>query len=93
MGVPNPVDSMDGVECSAVYIDRRVVQERWVYQSPTDSSNTSSSDASTFPDEPDSLRSDVEVLLGVCKRSMSCVSPGASRRTVTDRSLRYSLSV
>ncbi|KAB8272339.1 high affinity cAMP phosphodiesterase [Aspergillus minisclerotigenes] len=72
MGVPNPVDSMDGVECSAVYIDRRVVQERWVYQSPTDSSNTSSSDASTFPDEPDSLRSDVEVLLGVCKRIYLC---------------------
>lgn len=78
MGVPNPVDSMDGAECSAVYIDRRVVQERWVYQNPTDSSNTSSSGAFTFPDEPDSLRSDVEVLLGVCKRSMSCVSPGAS---------------
>ncbi|GAB1204115.1 hypothetical protein APSETT445_002764 [Aspergillus pseudonomiae] len=72
MGVPNPVDSMDGVECSAVYIDRRVVQERWVYQSPTDSSNTSSSGASTFPDEPDSLRSDVEVLLGVCKRIYLC---------------------
>ncbi|KAE8376721.1 hypothetical protein BDV26DRAFT_230333 [Aspergillus bertholletiae] len=72
MGVPNPIDSMDGAECSAVYIDRRVAQERWVYQSPTDAPNTSGSSASTFPDEPDSLQSDIEVLLGVCKRIYLC---------------------
>lgn len=72
MGVPNLVDSMDGVECSAVYIDRRVAQERWVHQSSSDFSNISDTSASFFPDESESLRSDVDVLLGVCKRIYLC---------------------
>ncbi|KAE8352063.1 HD-domain/PDEase-like protein [Aspergillus coremiiformis] len=72
MGMPNLVDSMDGVECSAAYIDRRVTQERWVYQSSSDFSNISGTCASIYPDEPESLRSDVEILLGVCKRIYLC---------------------
>ncbi|KAE8144267.1 high affinity cAMP phosphodiesterase [Aspergillus avenaceus] len=72
MGVPNPVDTMDGVECSAVYIDRRVGQERWVHQKSSDLASVSETSASIFPDEPESLRSDVDTLLGVCKRIYLC---------------------
>ncbi|KAF7585684.1 3',5'-cyclic-nucleotide phosphodiesterase [Aspergillus hancockii] len=63
---------MDGVECSAVYIDRRVNQERWVYRSSSDFSSVSATSVSLLPDEPESLQLDVEVLLGVCTRIYLC---------------------
>ncbi|KKK16683.1 hypothetical protein AOCH_006772 [Aspergillus ochraceoroseus] len=52
---------MDRIDCSAIYIDPRVQSERWVYHSSYDGPLTSSSPA----DEPESLRSDVDVLLGI----------------------------
>ncbi|KAI9372789.1 hypothetical protein BJX61DRAFT_542369 [Aspergillus egyptiacus] len=73
MGVPDPVDMMDHIDCSAIYIDPRVRSERWVYQDAPSTSLTS-------PDEPESFRSDVEVLLGVCRRIYLCEA-GASLAT------------
>lgn len=63
MGVPDPIDMMDHIDCSAIYIDPRVQSERWVHQGAPAGSLIS-------PDEPESLRSDIEVLLDVCRRSM-----------------------
>ncbi|KAL4925185.1 3',5'-cyclic-nucleotide phosphodiesterase PDE2 [Aspergillus undulatus] len=70
MGVPDPVDMMDHIDCSAIYIDPRIRSERWVYQgAPADSLISS--------DEPESLRSDIEVLLDVARRMYLCQA-GAS---------------
>lgn len=63
MGVPDPIDMMDHIDCSAIYIDHRIQSERWVHQGAPAASLISS-------DEPESLRSDIEVLLDVCRRSM-----------------------
>ncbi|KAL2823174.1 hypothetical protein BDW59DRAFT_100000 [Aspergillus cavernicola] len=73
MGVPDPVDMMDHIDCSAIYIDSRVQSERWVYQGAPLGSLISS-------DESESLRSDAEVLLGVCRRIYLCQA-GASLAT------------
>lgn len=64
MGVPNPAEAMDRVECCAVYIDDRVQSERWVYRN--------SPESSAGDDEPESLRSDVALLLEVCKQIYLC---------------------
>ncbi|EAW08213.1 3',5'-cyclic-nucleotide phosphodiesterase PDE2 [Aspergillus clavatus NRRL 1] len=64
MGIPNPAETMDRVECCAVYIDDRVQSERWVYR---DSPVSSAGD-----DEPESLGSDVALLLEVCNRIYLC---------------------
>jgi 3',5'-cyclic-nucleotide phosphodiesterase len=66
MGVPNPVDMMDHIDCSAVYIDPRIQSERWVFQGASDTP----SGPLILADEPESLRSDVQVLFDVCRRSM-----------------------
>ncbi|KAL3481209.1 hypothetical protein BJX99DRAFT_180968 [Aspergillus californicus] len=65
-----PTEMMDCIDCSAIYIDSRVRSERWVYQGAPQGSLISS-------DESESLRSDVEVLLGVCRRIYLCEA-GAS---------------
>ncbi|KAL4808672.1 hypothetical protein BDV18DRAFT_132882 [Aspergillus unguis] len=70
MGVPDPVDMMDHIDCSAVFIDPRVQSERWVYQGSPPESLISS-------DEPETLRSDIEVLLTICRRMYLCEA-GAS---------------
>ncbi|KAL2802655.1 hypothetical protein BJX63DRAFT_103487 [Aspergillus granulosus] len=73
MGVPNPVDMMDHIDCSAIYIDPRIQSERWVFQGAPD----------TLPgplissDEPESLRSDIQALLDICRRIYLCQA-GAS---------------
>ncbi|RDW72531.1 3',5'-cyclic-nucleotide phosphodiesterase PDE2 [Aspergillus mulundensis] len=70
MGVPDPVDVMDHIDCAAIYIDPRIQSERWVYQgSPPESL--------IFSDEPESLRSDIDVLLGISRRMYLCQA-GAS---------------
>lgn len=61
---------MEPLDCSAVYIDDRVMLERWVYRDHPDASRRSSAGSFVLSDEPDSLQSDVELLLGVCKQSM-----------------------
>ena len=61
MGIPNLAEIMDRVECCAVYIDDRVQVERWVYRD--------SPDSLVGDDEPESLGSDVALLLEVCNRS------------------------
>jgi 3',5'-cyclic-nucleotide phosphodiesterase len=66
MGVPNPVDMMDHIDCSAIYIDPRIQSERWVFQGASDTP----SGPLILADEPESLRSDIQVLLDVCRRSM-----------------------
>ncbi|PWY87015.1 high affinity cAMP phosphodiesterase [Aspergillus heteromorphus CBS 117.55] len=71
MGVSNPTDTMDRIECSAIYIDHRVRSERWVCQGAPDASAGSDLDKMVL-EEPESLMSDVEVLLGVCKRIFLC---------------------
>lgn len=63
MGVPDSVDMSDHIDCAAVFIDPRVKSERWVYQGSPPGSLT-------YPDEPEALRSDIEVLLSICRRSM-----------------------
>lgn len=63
MGVPDPIDMMDHIDCSAIYIDPRIQSERWVHQGAPAGSLISS-------DEPESLRSDIAILLDVCRRSM-----------------------
>ncbi|KAA8643520.1 hypothetical protein EYZ11_004279 [Aspergillus tanneri] len=67
---------MDRIECTAVYIDRRVSSERWVYQPPSDVSPDATS---TFllSDETESLRTDLNLLLGVCNQIYLCQT-GAS---------------
>ncbi|KAL4779297.1 hypothetical protein BJX76DRAFT_94015 [Aspergillus varians] len=65
MGVPDPFDMMDHIDCSAIYIDPRVRSERWVYQGAP-------SGALISLDEPESLRSDIETLLDVCRRMYLC---------------------
>ncbi|KAL4881348.1 hypothetical protein BJY04DRAFT_63851 [Aspergillus karnatakaensis] len=70
MGVQDTVDMMDHVDCSAIYIDPRVQSERWVHQGAP-------SGSLTLPDEPESLRSDIEVCLDVCRRMYLCQA-GAS---------------
>ncbi|RDH28255.1 high affinity cAMP phosphodiesterase [Aspergillus welwitschiae] len=71
MGVSNPTDTMDGIECSAIYIDHRVRSERWVYQGTPEAPAGAESDSGII-EEPESLSSDVQVLLGVCKRIYLC---------------------
>ncbi|KAL4913908.1 hypothetical protein BDW62DRAFT_213822 [Aspergillus aurantiobrunneus] len=61
---------VDSIDCSAVYIDPRIQSERWVYQGAPAGTLISS-------DEPESLRSDIEVLLDVCRRMYLCQA-GAS---------------
>lgn len=80
MGVPNSLDTMDRIECSAVYIDHRVSAERWVYQSPSESAASATGSNMTLPDEPESLQADLQLLLEVCKRSMfGSLCPGRMR--------------
>ncbi|PYH89897.1 high affinity cAMP phosphodiesterase [Aspergillus ellipticus CBS 707.79] len=71
MGVSNPTDTMDRIECSAIYIDHRVRSERWVSQGTLEASVASDSDP-VILEEPESLLSDIQVLLGVCKRIYLC---------------------
>ncbi|KAL4898220.1 hypothetical protein BDV59DRAFT_1559 [Aspergillus ambiguus] len=71
MGVPNQFDTMDRIECSAVYIDHRVSAERWVYSNVSDGATTAGSNI-TLPDEPESLQTDVQLLLEICKRIYLC---------------------
>ncbi|KAL3454799.1 hypothetical protein BJX65DRAFT_301426 [Aspergillus insuetus] len=73
MGVPNPVDMMDHIDCSAIYIDPRIQSERWVFQGASDTP----SGPLILADEPESLRSDIQVLLDVCRRIYLCQA-GAS---------------
>jgi 3',5'-cyclic-nucleotide phosphodiesterase len=73
MGVPNPVDMMDHIDCSAIYIDPRIQSERWVFQGASDTP----SGPLILADEPESLRSDVQVLFDVCRRIYLCQA-GAS---------------
>ena len=69
---------MERLDCSAVYIDDRVRTERWVYRSPVEGQSQSQGQgaspgarrSSTLSDEPDSLQSDVDMLLGVCRQGM-----------------------
>ncbi|XHF98202.1 hypothetical protein AWENTII_001767 [Aspergillus wentii] len=68
----NYSDNMDRMECSAVYIDDRVKSERWVHRRLSDASTTSSGSVSVIAEEPESLRSDVELLLQVCKQIYLC---------------------
>ncbi|KAL4792971.1 hypothetical protein BDV19DRAFT_239333 [Aspergillus venezuelensis] len=70
MGVPDPSDMMDHIDCSAIYIDPRIRSERWVYQGAP-------ADSLILPNEPESLRSDVEVLMDVTRRMYLCQA-GAS---------------
>lgn len=70
MGVPNPADTMDRVECCAVYIDDRVQEERWVDRDSFDP--TAFRSDTIRNDEPESLRSDVALLLEVCKQIYLC---------------------
>lgn len=65
-----PFDTMDRLECSAVYIDHRVSAERWVHQNTSDGATAGTGGNITLPDEPESLQTDVQLLLEVCKRSM-----------------------
>ncbi|KAF9886823.1 3',5'-cyclic-nucleotide phosphodiesterase [Aspergillus nanangensis] len=62
---------MDHIECSAVYIDHRVSAERWVDQVPSEGANAGTSSL-LLPDEPESLRVDIELLLGICQRIYLC---------------------
>ncbi|KAL3458049.1 hypothetical protein BJX64DRAFT_234589 [Aspergillus heterothallicus] len=73
MGVPNPVDMMDHIDCSAIYIDPRIQSERWVFQGASDTP----SGPLLSSDEPESLRSDIQALLDVCRRIYLCQA-GAS---------------
>ncbi|KAJ6119257.1 hypothetical protein N7523_003537 [Penicillium sp. IBT 18751x] len=69
---------VDRVECSGVYIDDRVRSERWVRRTSIDAASTESSIRSlTLPEEPEALQTDVDLLLGVCKKIYLCQS-GAS---------------
>ncbi|KAH1545945.1 hypothetical protein KXX57_004198 [Aspergillus fumigatus] len=70
MGIPNPADTMDRVECCAVYIDDRVQEERWVDRDSFDP--TAFRSDTIRNDEPESLRSDVALLLEVCKQIYLC---------------------
>lgn len=66
-GVPNQShNTMESMECSAVYIDCRVKSERLVCRSSDDASCSSL----VLADEPESLGSDLGLLLQVCKQSM-----------------------
>lgn len=82
MGVPNPADTMDRVECCAVYIDDRVQEERWVDRDSFDP--TAFRSDTIRNDEPESLRSDVALLLEVCKQSMRCLLPPMLLRMLTE---------
>ncbi|PWY95662.1 high affinity cAMP phosphodiesterase [Aspergillus sclerotioniger CBS 115572] len=62
---------MDRFDCSAIYIDHRVRSERWVYQGTPETPAGATSDSGVI-EEPESLSSDVQVLLGVCKRIYLC---------------------
>ncbi|KAM0094774.1 3',5'-cyclic-nucleotide phosphodiesterase [Aspergillus fumigatus] len=61
---------MDRVECCAVYIDDRVQEERWVDRDSFDP--TAFRSDTIRNDEPESLRSDVALLLEVCKQIYLC---------------------
>lgn len=66
---------MDRVDCSAVYIDDRVRSEGWVSRRSS-SASAVASDSSILSDAAPSLRSDVQLLLLVCKRStLTCLPP------------------
>lgn len=67
---------MESTEYSAVYIDHRVKVERWVRSSSSDASNDLISSPLVLPGEPESLGTDLHLLLEVCKQSMSL---GSSR--------------
>ncbi|PKY04863.1 HD-domain/PDEase-like protein [Aspergillus campestris IBT 28561] len=88
MGVPDPTGIMDPVECSAVYIDHRVTSERWVYQRSSDASAASSASDFLLPDEPESLREDVELLLEVSKRIYLCYAGPSLATTLAEISDR-----
>lgn len=60
---------MDRVECSAVYIDDRVNSEGWVSRRFSSASAIASDASPILSDVPQSLRSDVQLLLLVCKKS------------------------
>ncbi|RAH70719.1 3',5'-cyclic-nucleotide phosphodiesterase PDE2 [Aspergillus aculeatinus CBS 121060] len=79
MGTTIPNDTMDRIECSAIYIDHRVRSERWVDHNTLDPVTDPDAQALLL-EEPESLRSDVRVLLGVCKRIYLCQA-GASIAT------------
>ncbi|KAJ5807826.1 hypothetical protein N7474_009095 [Penicillium riverlandense] len=60
----------DPVECPGVYIDDRVRSERWVRRNSIDASMPPV--ASSYFEEPASLRNDVVALLDVCKQIYLC---------------------
>jgi 3',5'-cyclic-nucleotide phosphodiesterase len=69
---------VDRLDCSGVYIDDRVRSERWVRRTSIDTSSTVSSVGSiTLPEEPEALQTDVDQLLGVCKKIYLCQSGAA----------------
>ena len=75
VGIPDPTDAMERMDCLAVYIDDRVSSERWVFRNQLDPSRAA--------DEPDSLQSDVQLSLGVCKQSMfQLVKPSVSGKYI-----------
>lgn len=61
---------MDRVDCSAVYIDDRVKSEGWVSRRSS-SASAVAYESSILSDVSQSLRSDVQLLLLVCKKSKS----------------------
>ena len=65
---------MDSV---GIYIDPRVRFERWVEED------------STIDDEPPSLKSDLDFLLGVCKQSMSHLLPNVDNQMIDDEWLTH----
>jgi 3',5'-cyclic-nucleotide phosphodiesterase len=69
---------VDRMECSGVYIDDRVRSERWVRRTSIDATSTVSSIGSlTLAEEPEALQTDVEQMLGVCKKIYLCSSGGS----------------
>lgn len=67
--LPVPSFTMERVDCSAVYIDDRVNSEGWVSRRSS-SASAVAFDSPILSDVPQSLRSDVQLLLLVCKKSM-----------------------
>lgn len=58
-----------GALCDAVYIDDRFESERWVYRDHVLKCEATNELSNIFPAEPEQLRSTVQVLFNVCKRS------------------------
>lgn len=61
---------MDRAECCAVYIDDRVKAERWVRRNSSDASADSTTGSFILADEPETVQSNIEMLLEVSRESM-----------------------